>query len=171
MKKSLTLWNPKTFSQHFANMGINMINEGYVQLLEDIYTNATAKIHIENDVSKGIQIERGVTHGDTISPKMFTAAMEEIFKKLNLQDRGLNIDGEKLTDTDLRFAYDVALIISSVKDMELQLNNLNKESKKECKIHKGNTKYMTNFQSDETIEMENETIEKVDRYKYTEKPE
>ena len=35
---------------------------------------------------------------------MFTAAMEDIFKKLNLQDRGLNIDGEKLTD--LRFADD-----------------------------------------------------------------
>ena len=26
------------------------INEGYVQLLEDIYTDATAKFHIENDL-------------------------------------------------------------------------------------------------------------------------
>ena len=51
--------------------------------------------------------------------------------------------------------------------MEIQLNDLNKESKKiGLKIHKGKTKYMTNFQSDETIEIENETIEKVDRYNY-----
>ena len=121
------------------------INEGYVQLLEDMYTNATAKIHIENDVSKAIQIERGVRQGDTISPKMFTAAMEEIFKKLNLQDRGLKTVGEKLIDLQ-RFADDVALITSSVKDMEIQLNDLNKESKKiGLKIHKGETKYMKNF--------------------------
>ena len=104
------------------------INEGYVQLLEDIYTDATAKIHIENDVSKPINIERGVRQGDTISPKIFTAAMEDIFKKLNLQERGLNVDGEKLTD--LRFADDVALITTSVKDMEVQLNELNQGSKK-----------------------------------------
>ena len=121
------------------------MNEGYVQLLEDMYTNATAKIHIENDVSKAIQIERGVRQGDTISPKMFTAAMEEIFKKLNLQDRGIKIVGEKLIDLQ-RFADDVTLITSSVKDMEIQLNDLNKESKKiGLKIHKGETKYIKNF--------------------------
>ena len=51
--------------------------------------------------------------------------------------------------------------------METQLNNLNIESNKIwLKIHKGKTKYMTNFQSDEIITVENDTIEKVDRYKY-----
>ena len=95
------------------------VNEGYVQLLEDIYTDATAKIHIENDVSKTINIERGVRRRDTISPKIFTTAMEDILKKLNLQERGLNVDGENLTD--LRFADDVTLIATSVKDMEVQL--------------------------------------------------
>ena len=87
--------------------------------------------------------------------------MEAIFRNLNLDERGLDVDGEKLTD--LRFADDVALITSSVKDMETQLNNLNIESKKiGLKIHKGKTKYMTNFQSDEIITVENDTIEKVD---------
>ena len=47
--------------------------------------------------------------------------------------------------------------------MEIQLNDLNRESKK---IHKGKTKYMTNFPSDETIAIENEKIEKVDWYQY-----
>ena len=91
--------------------------------------------------------------------------MEGIFKKLDLQERGILIDGEPLTD--LRFADDVAFITTSVKDMETQLNQLNQESKKiGLKIHKGKTKYMTNFQSDEVIVVENEVIEKVDRYKY-----
>ena len=56
---------------------------------------------------------------------------------------------------------------TSVKDMEVQLNNLNRQSKKiGLKIHKGKTKFMTNFQTDESIEIENEKIEKVDSYKY-----
>ncbi|PIK46657.1 endonuclease-reverse transcriptase [Apostichopus japonicus] len=102
---------------------------------------------------------------DTLSPKVFTTAMEEIFKKLNLQERGLNVDGERLTD--LRFADDVALITTSVKDMEVHLNNLNIESKKiGLKIHRGKTKYMTNYQSEETIMVEKEEIDKMDRYKY-----
>jgi hypothetical protein len=96
---------------------------------------------------------------------MFTTAMEEVFKKLDMDKRGVNIDGEWLTD--LRFADDVALTTTSVKDMEVQLNNLNTESQKiGLKIHKGKTKFMTNYPTEESIEIENDQIEKVDSYKY-----
>ena len=92
--------------------------------------------------------------------------MEGIFKKLNLQERELNVDDEKLTDRS-RCAVDMAFIATSVKDMEVQLNELNQESKKiGFNIHKRKTKYMTNFQSDNTIEIKNEIIEKVDRYNF-----
>ena len=142
------------------------VNETYVKILEDIYTNAIATIHLDNDVSKPIYINRGVRQGDTISPKIFTTAMEvEIFKKLDFEEQGMNTDGEWLTD--LRFADDVALTTPSVEDMEVQLNSLNKESKKiGLKIHKGKTKFMTNFQTNESIVVENDEIEKVDSYKY-----
>ena len=104
--------------------------------------------------------------GDTISPKIFTAAIEEeVYKKLNLEKNGINVDGEYLTD--LRFADDVALTTTSVKDMEVQLKSLNSESKKiGLKIHKGKTKFMTNYDTNESIEIENEQIEKVESYKY-----
>jgi len=106
-----------------------------------------------------------VRQGDTLSPKVFTAAMEAIFKKLPLEERGINVDGEKLTD--LRFADDVALTTSTVKDMETQLNDLNKQSKKVgLKMHKGKTKYMTNFKTEETINIEDHEIERVEEYKY-----
>ena len=68
----------------------------------------------------------------------YQAAMEAIFKYL--EERGINKDGEKLTD--LRFADDVAPITSTVKEMEIQSDNLNEESikralrcTKENKIH------------------------------------
>ena len=120
------------------------INEVYVCILEEIYTNTTSRVHLDKDVSQIVRIDRGVRQGDTMSPKMFTAAMEDIFRKLPLDERGFNVDGEKLTD--LRFADDVALIANSVADMEVQLNNLNRESIKiGLKMHKGKTKYMTNY--------------------------
>ncbi|XP_072048312.1 uncharacterized protein [Amphiura filiformis] len=104
---------------------------------------------------------------DSVEHKdLFTALpMEDIFRKLNLQERGINIDGEKLTD--LRFADDVALVTTSVKDMEVQLNDLNKGSKKiGLNIHKGKTKYMTNHQSEDVIVVEGDVIERVERYRY-----
>ena len=70
--------------------------------------------------------------------------MEAIFKKLPLDERGINVEGERLTD--LRFADDVALITSTVKDMETQLNDFYKESKKVgLKMHKGKTKYRIRY--------------------------
>ena len=81
--------------------------------------------------------------GGPISRKLFTAVIEEIFKKADL-DKGINIDGERLQN--LRFADDVALVTKTTKEIEEHLNKLNTESNK-CglKIHKDKTKFMTNF--------------------------
>ena len=51
--------------------------------------------------------------------------------------------------------------------MEEQLNRLNKNNKNiGLNMHKGKTKYMTNFQNDKEIHIENEKIEEVTNYKY-----
>ena len=141
------------------------INETYVQILENIYKNAAARIHLDDHISEPFEIKRGVRQGDPISPKLFTAAIQEVFKNSELDPRGVDINGEKLTD--LRFADDVALTTSSVEDMEVQLNILNEESKKVgLKIHRGKTKFMTNFVTTQAIKIEGIEIEKVEHYKY-----
>ena len=64
----------------------------------------------------------------------------------------------------MRFADDAGFLTATVRNMELQLNDLNRESKKiGLKIHKGKTKYMTNFQTSNIIKIENDEIEKVDQ--------
>ncbi|KAK3803056.1 hypothetical protein RRG08_027978 [Elysia crispata] len=140
------------------------INETYVAILENIYQKATARVHIDNLESETFPINRGVRQGDPISPKMFTTAMEMIFRKAGLE-HGINVDGETLTN--LRFADDVALVTEKIEDMEEQLNKLNTLSLETgLRMHKGKTKYMTNFESNENIHIENEEIEKVNSYKY-----
>ena len=140
------------------------INETYVQILENIYRKATASMHIDDLVSENFQIKRGDRQGDPISPKLFSTAIETIFQTVDL-DKGINIDGETLTN--LRFADDIALTTNNMTEMEEQLNRLNKKSKNiGLKMHKGKTKYMTNFQNDQEIHIESEKIEEVTNYKY-----
>ena len=54
------------------------INETYIQ--EDNYTEATARVHMDSQVSKEIPIQRGIKQGDPVSPKLFTATIQEVFK-------------------------------------------------------------------------------------------
>ena len=140
------------------------VNENYVNIIANIYKGATARIHIDNQVSEEFEIQRGVRQGDPISPKLFTMVIEQVFKEADLK-HGINIDGEYLRD--LRFADDVALCTETEEEMEEHLNILNIESNKVgLKIHKGKTKFMTNYNSDKTIKIDNESIEKVTKYPY-----
>ena len=116
-------------------------------------------------MSTEFPIHRGVKQGDRLSPKLFTAVLEEVFKKADISE-GVNVDGKNLTS--LRFAEVVALFKETTKQMEKKhLNNLNSESLKVgLKIHKGKTKYMTNHADSEDILIDQQKIEKVTEFKY-----
>ena len=140
------------------------VNETYINILQNIYNQATARVHLDKLVSTEFQIHRGVRQGDPLSPKLFTAVMEEVFKKAEISE-GVNVDGENLSN--LRFADDVALLNETSKQMEKHMNNLNSESMKVgLKIHKGKTKYMTNYADNEDILIGQQKIEKVTEFKY-----
>ena len=115
-------------------------------------------------MSTEFPIHRGVRQGDPLSPKLFTAVMEEVSKKADISE-GVNVDGENLTN--LRFADDVALFNETTKQMEKHRNNLNSESLKVgLKILKGKTKYMTNHADSEDIPIDQQKNEKVTEIKY-----
>ena len=50
-------------------------------------------VHLHKSSEK-IRIKRGVRQGDTTSPKLFTATLESIFRRLNWENKGVKIDGE-----------------------------------------------------------------------------
>ena len=116
--------------------------------------------------SEPFPIKKGVGQGDPISPKLFTAAIKDIFRKAELTDR-IDKDGETLTD--LRFADDVALLTKTPQQMESQMNTLNNISKTvgvKKLMHKGKTKFMINYPNQDSLCIKNEEIEKVEHYKY-----
>ena len=135
------------------------INETYRNILQNIYSQITARTHLDQLVSDEFPINRGVRQGDPLSLKVFTAVMEEVFKKADISE-GKHVDGEKITN--LSFSDDVALFNENTKQTEKHLDSLNSESLKVgLKIHKGKTKYMTNY-----ADRDHKTIEKVAEFKY-----
>ena len=122
------------------------INETHTNILQNICSQATARIHSDKLVSDEFPIHREVRQGDPLSPKLFTAVMEEVFKKADMSE-GVNVDVENLTN--LRFADDDALFNDKNKTNGKTLKQ-SELRKSEIRL-KGKTKYMTNHADSEDI--------------------
>ncbi|XP_045484950.1 uncharacterized protein LOC110996663 [Pieris rapae] len=111
-----------------------------------------------------INIERGVRQGDPLSPKLFSAVLEEIFKKLSWDKYGLMINGERLNH--LRFADDLILFASTRDELEKMVSDLDTESRfVGLKMNTEKTKVMTNSRKEKVL-LNNNIIEYVDEYLY-----
>ena len=97
----------------------------YIEILKDIYTDSLVTVHLHKESEK-IGIKRGVRQGDTISPKLFTATLESIFRRLNSENKGVKIDGEFLSN--LRFADDLFLCREIPQEVQQMLQELSVES-------------------------------------------
>ena len=87
------------------------IEDVYIEILKDIYTDSSVTVHLHKESEK-IRIKRGVRQGDTISPKLFTATLESIFRRINWENKGVRIGGKFLNN--LRFADDILLFEKQV---------------------------------------------------------
>lgn len=116
--------------EHWAiynSLANSRIDHRYIQLIKQLNEEATAT-YILHEKSKPVPIKRGVRQGDTLSPKLFTLALEDIFKKMNWTEKGINVNGERLTN--LRYADDIVLISQSREELEEMITDLNRESQK-----------------------------------------
>ena len=119
-------------------------------------------VHLHKESEK-IRIKRGVRQGDTISPKLFTATLESIFRRLNWENKGVKIDGEFLSN--LRFADDIFLCTETPQELQQMLQELSDESRQMgLKMNITKTKVMV---VDNTpINVNNVLIENVPGYVY-----
>ena len=138
------------------------IEDVYIELLKEIYTNSSMTVHLHKESNK-INIRRGVRQGDTISPKLFTAAFASIFRRLTLETRGLKIDGEYLSH--LRFADDIFIYANTPYELQQMLKKLADEIENQgLKMNKSKTKVM--MENDTPIYVNNTQIENVESYTY-----
>ncbi|KAK6741639.1 hypothetical protein RB195_009483 [Necator americanus] len=96
-----------------------------IRLLSNIYTSASVTFEIcGNQVP--INARRGVRQGDPISPSLFTAVLETVFRSLDWRNRGININGLRLSH--LRYADDVVLFAHKPQELELMLQEMSDKS-------------------------------------------
>ncbi|XP_060530472.1 uncharacterized protein LOC132704478 [Cylas formicarius] len=135
-------------------------------LIQNIYSNATLQVMLKDFTDK-IDIGRGVRQGESISPKLFTLALEDMFKNIGWETKGIKINGEYLSH--LRFADDIVLFADNQQDLQDMLLELDQNSKKiGLKMNIGKTKYMTNdnITQETRIEIDNKKIEHTESYVY-----
>ena len=140
------------------------VDSRYSDTIRYVYGKATSCVRLHENTSK-FKIGRGTRQGDTISPKLFTAALESVFKKLDWSKMGININGKYLSH--LRFADDIVLIALDLDQAQVMLQQLNEESSKiGLKMNLSKTKVMTNIDDDRDIKIGDTIIERVDSYVY-----
>ena len=89
--------------------------------------------------SNEINITRGVRQEDSISLKLFTAALENIFCPLTWKTRDFKIDDEYLSQ--LRFADDILMCANTPYELQQMLQELTVESENQVlKTNKSKTK-------------------------------
>ncbi|CAF4882123.1 unnamed protein product [Pieris macdunnoughi] len=110
------------------------------------------------------RVQKGVRQGDPLSPKLFTAVLENIFRNLGWEHFGISINGLNLNH--LRFADDIVVFADKPSILQTMLQQLNDESRKAgLSMNPTKTKVMTNAIK-ENIVIGQENIEYVDEYIY-----
>ena len=127
-----------------------------------IYADSSVTVHLHKE-SDTIRIKRGVRQGDTISPKLFTATLESIFRRLKWENKGVQIDGEFLSN--LRFVDDIFLCTETPQELQQMLQELSGESRRMgLKMNIAKTKVMV--VGNTAINVNNVLIENVQGYVY-----
>ncbi|EYB82909.1 hypothetical protein Y032_0347g3154 [Ancylostoma ceylanicum] len=141
------------------------VDASYVRTLADCYRQCSTTVQLfQRPIT--IPIAKGVRQGDTISPKLFTAALQWAMKSLNWDERGIRVDGRFLSN--LRFADDIVLFSRSTEEAQAMLNELNEVGKKiGLRMNRTKTKFMKNaFCDGERIELEGTQIAETMSYVY-----
>jgi hypothetical protein len=57
----------------------------------NIYNSGTSIIRLDKESGK-FKIQKGVRQRDTLSPKLFNAGLEQVFRRLNWDNKGITIN-------------------------------------------------------------------------------
>uniref|UniRef100_A0A7I5E504 Reverse transcriptase domain-containing protein n=1 Tax=Haemonchus contortus TaxID=6289 RepID=A0A7I5E504_HAECO len=115
LKKAFDTVETEAVIEALSNQGVPT---QYIRMLRELYDNFTTRISpFYKEVI--INVKRGVRQGDTISPKLFSAALENIMRHLEWEDLGVKVDGRYLHH--LRFADDIVLITPNIEQAERML--------------------------------------------------
>lgn len=140
------------------------VEEVYIKTIQSIYKNNKGRIKLET-IGPCFPIKRGVRQGDPLSPILFISILESIISKLDWGRLGIYIKGEYLSH--LRFADDLVLLSETAGQMQRMIGSLHHVSAKVgLEMNLTKTKVMTNTSWKESIIINGQPLEHVEKYIY-----
>ena len=123
------IWNRSIDKHKFRHTTIpsDGDSKAYSAVIQDLYWRQQAAIRIDNDLSKYVEIKRGVRQGCVLSPDLFSLYSEMIMREVKDMD-GIKVNGENITN--VRYADDTALIADSEKKLQDIVDKIVTESQK-----------------------------------------
>ncbi|KAE9412331.1 hypothetical protein Angca_005490, partial [Angiostrongylus cantonensis] len=95
----------------------------HMKILRELHKNLSTKISpFYNDINTGVK--RGVRQGHTMSPKLFTATLQNVVRTLECDNMEVKIDGRQIHHH--RFHDDIVLITPDISQSECMLANFDK---------------------------------------------
>jgi len=124
------------------------VDEKDVRIIKNLYWHQKASVMFENNYTDEIEIKRGVRQGCVLSPLLFNAYSEEIFKEaLDDVEEGVVINGEIINN--MRYADDTVILASSQTGLQFLLQQVNSKcAEYGLKINTQKTKWMVVSRSD-----------------------
>ena len=136
-----------------------------VTLMQSLYADQEAKIRWNGKHTDYFNIGKGVRQGCILSPHLFSMYTEQIMREANIEHFGIKFGGRKISN--LRYADDTALFAEHHQEATELINDLNLAGKsKGLKLNAKKTKYLYLGTNHQQLLIENEEIEKVERFKY-----
>lgn len=96
-----------------------------IRIIKELYTNLKSRIKTDK-IGPFFDVKKAVKQGDPLSSLLFTSALEQIFRNLEWEGKGVKINGSYLNNP--RFADDIVLIAKNVDELEEMLGSLQAKS-------------------------------------------
>ena len=142
-----------------------------IEAIKSFYINPESVVRIAGQTTNKFKIEKGVRQGCILSPLLFIVMMNSVSTKLKGM-KPLKVGMWKLRPVQLKmlsFADDLVIFAETEKDLQKNVNMLNRELKKKgLKINDKKTKTMvvSREPTKHEIKLDGEILEQVDSYKY-----
>ena len=139
------------------------VEPAYIEILKTVYQEAKSKVKVDGNLVE-VEIARGVRQGCVLSPVLFNAVLEDIFRSLDWEGKGINMNEEWVSH--LAYADDVVIFGRSLKAVQGMLNELDEASRKVgLEISAKKTRAMGNMRGG-NLSLRGEPVEFVATFKY-----
>ena len=138
------------------------------RLIINLYWNQKAAVRWDSDITRNVNINRGVRQGCILSPILFNLYSEFMISEALEEEEGVKLNGVNINN--LRYADDAALVAYSKTNLQNMLDKLKETGKKYgMSINVKKTKVMVVSKAGKIqcqITLDNNVLEQVSQYKY-----